>query len=265
VQTITSNQNAIFKEAKALKQKKFREENSKYLIEGIRFVEEAIKEKIKVESFFISEKLYKVNGGSELLDKIISEGQKTYEISDKLLTEISDTENPQGIVAVVPIQSYTLDTVLQEKKSYVVLEAIQDPGNMGTIIRTADAAGFDGVIALKGCVDVYNSKVLRSTMGSIFHIPIVTSADSGEVLDSLKKLDLKTFAAHLNGQYSYFEAPMGEGGAILIGNEGNGLSDEISRSADVLVKIPMPGRAESLNASTAAALMMYEMLRQKLK
>lgn len=263
MQVITSNQNSIFKEAKSLKQKKFREENRKYLIEGKRFVEEAIKEKIKVESFFFSDKIYKVSGGSQLIEKIDTGTNRIYEVSDKLLEEICDTENPQGIVAVIPMENYSLDSVILENKSYVILEGIQDPGNMGTIIRTADAAGFDGIIALKGCVDIYNPKVLRSTMGSIFHIPIVLGVNNLDVFEALKKHNLKTFATHLNGKCSYFDAPMSKGGAILIGNEANGLCEETSNMADVLVKIPMPGRAESLNASTAAALMMYEMLRQK--
>jgi TrmH family RNA methyltransferase len=150
----------------------------------------------------------------------------------------------------------------KENPFIVLLDSIQDPGNMGTIIRTADAAGFDGVIALNGCVDIYNPKVLRATMGSIFHIAIADHADMAETMSMIRKNGLKTFAAHLRGDKSIYEADMCAGGVILIGNEANGLSDELTLCADELVKIPMPGKAESLNASIASALFMYEMVRQ---
>jgi len=260
--SITSTSNSLYKEVKSLNQKKFREEKGEYLIEGIRFIDEAIKENAPIKSFFISEKVSKVKGGDELLKRILATNIPLYEISEHLLEGICDTENSQGVVAIIPIKKYDIEKVLSNAKKLLILETIQDPGNMGTIIRTADAAGFDGVIALKGCVDIYNSKVLRSTMGSIFHIPVVTQVEMAEAIEQIKRNNLKAFAAHLNGKKSIYEANMSNGGVILIGNEANGLSDELTSYADELVKIPMPGKAESLNASIASALFMYEMVRQ---
>lgn len=135
---------------------------------------------------------------------------------------------------------------------------------MGTIIRTADAAGFTGIIVSQGCVDVYNPKVLRSTMGSIFHIPLFFSDNLGETIQILKSKGTKIYAAHLKGTSNYFQLDMHNDTAIIIGNESKGISAEIAALADELVKIPMIGKAESLNASVAAALLMYESVRQRI-
>jgi len=262
MQSITSTSNALYKEVKNLKQKKFRDEKDEYLIEGVRFVEEALKSKAEIKTIFFDHKLEKVKGGNELLAMVMKTDITLYEVSEHLLEGLSDTENAQGVVAVLPVRSYALNEVVSSSKRLLVLETIQDPGNMGTIIRTADAADFDGIVALKGCVDIYNPKVLRSTMGSIFHIPVVTNAEMEEAVYLIRENGLKSFAAHLKGEKSIYEANMSEGGVIFIGNEANGLSEELSDNADELVKIPMPGKAESLNASIASALFMYEMVRQ---
>lgn len=260
--SITSASNALYKDIKNLKQKKFRDENREYLIEGIRFVEEGIKAGAAVKSFLVSEKLTKLKGGAELLASINTSGIDVYELSDHLLDGISDTENSQGVAAVLYMEEQNLSKIIESGKRFIILETIQDPGNMGTIIRTADAAGFDGVIALNGCVDIFNPKVLRATMGSVFHIPVAIHGDMTQTIELIRNKGLKTFAAHLDGSKNIYEADMSDGGVILIGNEANGLSDELSELADELVKIPMPGKAESLNASIASALIMYEMVRQ---
>lgn len=260
--SITSASNALYKDVKNLKQKKFRDEKREYLIEGIRFIDEAIKEKVHIKAFFLSDKLPLVRGGEELLSRISTLDIPVYELSDQLLEGLSDTESSQGVVAIIKMEQLALEEVVKDSKRLVLLEGIQDPGNMGTIIRTADAAGFDGVITLKGCVEIFNPKVLRSTMGSVFHIPVVAQAEMTEVIELLKRNNLTTFAAHLKGEKTIYEADMSKGGVIFVGNEANGLSEELAGLADELVKIPMPGRAESLNASIAAALFMYEMVRK---
>ena len=141
---------------------------------------------------------------------------------------------------------------------------MNDPGNLGTVIRTAHAAGVDGVILSKGSVDLYNSKVLRSTMGSVFKIPIVQSADINETVEYMHKCGIKLFAAHLKGKKQHFQADYTKGCAFMLGNEARGLSEDSAMLCDELIKIPMPGGAESLNASVAAAVLMYEVVRQKL-
>lgn len=262
MQSITSTSNSLYKDVKNLKQKKFRDEKGEYLIEGIRFVEEALKAKANIKHLFFDLKLEKLKGGNELLDMAMKTDISLYEVGEHLMEGLSDTENSQGVVAVLPIKAFALNEVINNSKRLLVLETIQDPGNMGTIIRTADAAGFDGIVALRGCVDIYNPKVLRSTMGSIFHIPVVTNAEMADTVRFIREKGLKSFAAHLKGEKSIYEADMSNGGVIFIGNEASGLSEELSAWANELVKIPMPGKAESLNASVASALFMYEMVRQ---
>jgi len=261
---ITSAQNPIIKEVKSLKQKKYREEKKLFFIEGIRFVEEALKEGVQIERILVSDKLAETNSGYEILKKVSNGGYPVFQLPHKLFMEISDTQNPQWILAVLSMKNCDIEDVWDEKNFFVILDSVQDPGNMGTIIRTADAAGMTGVIVSKGCVDVYNPKVLRSTMGSIFHIPICQSQDIFETMDRMKKRGIKICAAHLEGSCDYFDLEYKNNIAIVIGNEANGISEEVKNFADILVRIPMPGRAESLNASVAAVILMYEILRKNI-
>ncbi|HHW31903.1 MAG TPA: RNA methyltransferase [Clostridiaceae bacterium] len=259
---ITSSQNPLVREAKALKNRKYRDEKGLFLIEGEKLLKEAVQEKAEIIKVFLSEEYIKEKSydlfSSELLkhDTII--------LSDRLFKEISDTETPQGIIAVVKQSKHTLSDIMANNRNIIILEEIQDPGNMGTIIRTADAAGFSGVITTKGCVDVYSPKVIRSTMGSIFRIPVCTGAGISEIISRLKAEGIKVYASHLEGKASLYDIDLRSDMAIIIGNESRGLSKEASASADALVQIPMLGGAESLNASVAAAILMYECVRQRL-
>jgi RNA methyltransferase, TrmH family len=260
---ITSNQNPLIKEVKMLKERKHREDKKLYFIEGIRFVDEAIKENTEIVKVFVSQKLEEINGGKEFLLKIEALNVESYLLTEKLFKEIADTENPQGVLALIRIKTCRIEDLSFNKGFLVILDTIQDPGNMGTIIRTADAAGAAGVIISKGSVDIYNPKVLRATMGSIFHVPICFFDNMADLIAGLRKRRIKVFAAHLNGNSNYFEQDMRESVAFVIGNEANGISGETALLTDKLVKIPMPGRAESLNASIAAALLMFEAVRQR--
>ena len=260
---ITSNQNSIVKEVRCLRHKKDREEKGLFFIEGVRFVEEALKEKVDIDKILISDKLEQIRGGKEILSLINTAGKDVYLLSDKLFRELSDTENPQGILATIKYKKLKLDEILNKGNFYIILDSLQDPGNMGTIMRTADAAGASGVIISKGCVDLYNPKVLRSTMGAIFHIPICFTDNLIETIAQLKTRGIRIYAAHLKGEANYFEVDMRKDVAIIIGNEANGISEEVAAYSDMLIKIPMPGRAESLNASVAASILMYEVVRQR--
>lgn len=262
---VSSSQNPLIKEIKALKVKKHREEKQMFFIEGTRFVEDALKEKAEILYILVSDRFLQSSDADKLINMIPKESSKLYHLPDKLFKEISDTENPQGIMAVLKMTNYSLNDILNEDNNFlVILEAIQDPGNMGTIIRTADAAGVGGIILSKGCVDLYNSKVLRSTMGSVFHVPIYFSDNLVDDLKVIKSKGIELYAAHLAGNMEYYEVADWSNSGIIIGNEANGISSEISEMADTLVKIPMIGRAESLNASVAAALLIYEVLRCRL-
>lgn len=258
--TISSPHNPLVKQVKLLKQKKHRDGLGLFFIEGSRFVQEAVLSAAGIEYIFVTESFAASN---KVLMKQL-EAYRTYLLPEKLLAELSDTESPQGILAVVKAAYCSLETLLAGKGMLIVLDSLQDPGNMGTIIRTADAADFAGIILSKGCVDVYNPKVLRSTMGSIFHIPFYQSHNLLEALAAIKAEGIKLYAADMKGASSLYEMDLRGRTAFIIGNEANGISDGAASYADELLRIPMPGRAESLNAAVAAALLMYESVRQRM-
>ncbi len=179
------------------------------------------------------------------------------------MNKISDTQTPQGILCILRQPGYTIDDILSHKgrkdddrKLIMVLEDIQDPGNLGTIFRTAEGAGASGIILSEGCVDIYNPKTVRSTMGSIYRMPFIYTDDLKGAVDKLKDNGVTVYAAHLKGERSYDDIEYADS-AFLIGNEGNGLRDETAALADEYIKIPMEGELESLNASVAASVLMY--------
>lgn len=254
---IESKNNNLFKEIKKLKEKKHRIKSNKYLIEGLRFVEEAIKSKVSIDSIIFTESFKEKN--PELFLKI-NENIKLIQMNEALLKQLCSTENPQGIVGVINMQNKEL----KSGDLVVLVDKVQDPGNMGTIIRTAHAAGAAGIVMTKGTVDIYNDKTLRSTMGSIFYIPIVED-DSLDFVKSLKKEGYKLVVSSLQGKNNFFEENLQGKVMIAVGNEGNGVSDEVYDIADIKVKIPMPGEAESLNVAVATSIMIYEKIRQSFK
>ncbi|EPB8164613.1 TrmH family RNA methyltransferase [Clostridium perfringens] len=254
---IESKNNNLFKEIKKLKEKKHRIKSNKYLIEGLRFVEEAIKSKVSIDSIIFTESFKEKN--PDLFLKI-NENIKFIQMNEALLKQLCSTENPQGIVGVINMQNKEL----KSGELVVLVDKVQDPGNMGTIIRTAHAAGAAGIVMTKGTVDIYNDKTLRSTMGSIFYIPIVED-DSLDFVKSLKKEGYKLVVSSLQGKNNFFEENLQGKVMIAVGNEGNGVSDEVYDIADIKVKIPMPGEAESLNVAVATSIMIYEKIRQSFK
>ena len=254
---IESKNNNLFKEIKKLKEKKHRIKSNKYLIEGLRFVEEAIKSKVSIDSIIFTESFKEKN--PDLFLKI-NENIKLIQMNEALLKQLCSTENPQGIVGVINMQNKEL----KSGELVVLVDKVQDPGNMGTIIRTAHAAGAAGIVMTKGTVDIYNDKTLRSTMGSIFYIPIVED-DSLDFVKSLKKEGYKLVVSSLQGKNNFFEENLQGKVMIAVGNEGNGVSDEVYDIADIKVKIPMPGEAESLNVAVATSIMIYEKIRQSNK
>lgn len=251
---IESNQNKIIKEVNSLKAKKERDKTGLFILEGKRLVEEIpncweIKYLLKAESYS---------------DEINFEN--VYTVKDSLFEKISETVNPQGILAVCHIKEFDVTNVdYSNSPFFVVLENVTDPGNMGTLIRTADAAGADGIFLSKGCVDIYNPKVIRATMGSIFHLPIYRNLNLMNLMEDFKNNNVKTLAAHLKGTSTPYKVDMTTACAVIIGNEANGLSDEISEMASDLVKIPMPGKAESMNAGIAGGILIYEAVRQRIE
>ncbi|MCI5726195.1 MAG: RNA methyltransferase [Clostridium sp.] len=257
---IESKDNSTFKEVRKLKERKNRKKLSKYIIEGSRLVEEAFKSNTPIESLFFEK---------DSADKIIEDrfrkysfdNIKVYYASKEIIKELSSTEEPQGIIAVAKMKRHNFK---DDGKFYLLCDKVQDPGNMGTIIRTAHAANVDGIILTKGTVDIYNDKVIRATMGSIFYVPIVIDEEDNSELRRLIDKGFSLVATSLEGNKNFFEEKLTGNIIICVGNEGNGVSDEIYRLADKKVKIPMPGNAESLNVSVAASIIMYEKVRQQM-
>lgn len=187
-------------------------------------------------------------------------------VADNVFAKMSDTQTPQGILTVLHRPTYRLEELLQASNPlFVVLENLQDPGNLGTILRTGEGAGITGVIMSRNTVDIFNPKTIRSTMGSVYRVPFLYVDDLKQTIGALRDHGVKTYAAHLAGEKFYDEFPYQEPTAFLIGNEGNGLTQETARCADSYLKIPMEGQLESLNAAVATALLIYEAHRQRMK
>lgn len=255
---IESTKNKLIKELRALGDKKHRDESGLFIADGLRFVSE-IPQNTIIDKMVFSESFATKNDIGCYRDRA-----DCYIISDRLFNTVSDTKNPQGILAVCAKLKYGIKEIIREKGFYVIAEEMNDPGNLGTVIRTAHAAGADGVILSTGSVDLYNPKVLRSTMGSVFKIPVVQNADLKCITSIMKKNGIKIYAAHLKGKNNYFDLDLKSGCAFMLGNEARGLSDKAAALCDCLIRIPMPGQAESLNASVAAAVLIYEAVRQRM-
>lgn len=256
IKNISSSKNDNFKHFKALKQKKERDRSLKYTVEGIKSVRDAIDANADISEILVSERFYSESDFS-YPGKI-----DIYVIADGIFQTLSSTETPPGIIAVINQHRKSLPPINPDKP-YIYCDNVRDPGNLGTIIRTADAAGFGGVLLSDGCADIYNPKTVRSSMGSFFHIPIFESINADEIR-SLKNSGFSVFAGLLDDDtVDYTEADMSKPSIIVVGNEANGICGEIASLADFKVKIPIEGKAESLNVGVAAALLMYECKRQK--
>lgn len=259
---ITSTSNARIKQLALWNQKaKERRKDGVFIAEGVKMFEEAPQGWIR--EVYISESFYE-----KMPDKLTSKlDHCSYEVvSDTVFQKVSDTQTPQGILCVLKQPRYDfmdLGVMRQTHPLVMVLEDIQDPGNLGTILRTGEGAGVTGVIMTKETVDIFNPKTIRGTMGSIYRVPFIYVDSIAEAIERLKRNNIQVFAAHLKGERFYNELNFTRGTAFLIGNEGNGLKDETAALADVYLKIPMEGRVESLNAAIASAILMYEAHRQR--
>lgn len=259
---ITSTSNAKIKRIVQLrKKKKARDAEGVFLVEGIRMFRE-IPEKL-LQEIYISESCEEKEG-KEIRRRASACGIRPELVSDGVFSHLSDTQTPQGILCVVGQLSYSLEEVADASCPHMlVLDRLQDPGNVGTILRTAEGAGVTGILLDGECADIYNPKTIRSTMGSVFRMPFYYIQDLEEGIRYLKKRGICTYAAHLEGKRAYDEEDYRKPCAFLIGNEGNGLRPEIADLADTYIRIPMAGEVESLNAAIASAVLMFEAGRQR--
>ncbi len=257
---ITSKDNEMVKHIRKLKEKKYRDEYGEYIVEGIKLIREALDEEQNVKTIIVCDNC----------DKEIINQTSMYEVAkqtivyvdEKVFNTITEVKNPQGILAVIEKKNVEKEIDFKEDM-IVVLDDIQDPGNLGTILRTVDSAGLTQIVVSKKSGDVYNSKVVRSTMGAIFRVNVIESDNLVETIKLIKKHKFSVISTSLDTDKSIYDIDYKKT-AIVIGNEANGVSKEIQDLSDKKIKIPMLGKTESLNASVATGIVVYEYVRQKL-
>ena len=246
---ITSISNETIKHIKSLYQKKYRDEFNEYIVEGIKLVKEAINEKQEITKIVICEEL--------MTEEFDTEGYPVELVNKRVFDEISDTQTPQGVLAVIKIPSKQMIS----SNIIFALDDVRDPGNIGTIIRTLDCAGLNDLILSTESVDIYNSKVVRSTMGAIFRVNVSYEDLENKLLD-LQNKGYEIIITDLDTEFSCYDTELNKKCVVVIGNEAHGVSDRIKDIADKKIRIPMYGRTESLNASVAAGILIYESVRQ---
>lgn len=258
---ITSISNAQVKQVCAYVQKaKERRKAGIFVVEGRKMFEEAPIDQIA--KVYVTEAFLEKYAQDAVKEKLMQTGYET--VTEEVFSKMSDTKTPQGVLCLVKWPEHTLEEMISKHQgTFVILEDIQDPGNLGTIIRTGEGAGISGVIMTKETVDIFNPKTIRATMGSIYRVPFVYVENIAQAIAALKKADISVYAAHLRGTKYYDAFDYTKGSAFLIGNEGNGLKEQTADLADTYVKIPMAGQVESLNAAIATTLFMYEAARQR--
>lgn len=265
MELISSNKNEKIKNTAALlKSKKARTEQGVFAVEGLRIARDTLKSaKDKLVAMYVSESFLNGNAWKEcpeFADAGFPDALPVTAVKDSVFNSMSETVTPQGIMCVVRQPEYSYEDMVKDGPvRLLILEDIQDPGNLGTMVRTAEAAGMNGIVMSRGTVDIFSPKVTRSTMGGIFRVPFIYVDDLAETLDRLKADGVSVYAAYLRDGENYNDVCYSDRAAVMIGNEGNGLSDSAVAHATRNVFIPMQGEVESLNAGVAAALMMYKL------
>ncbi len=259
---ITSRHNSLVKLVRALGSKRTREAEGFFVIEGHKVINEALSSGVSPEKIIVAEQALAHAAVTELVHRPGLKSEVVI-VSDDVMEYMSETETPPGLLGLVRMQETGLGSLAAVKTGpgtlLVIIDGVQDPGNTGTIIRTADAFGVDAVITTGGCADIYNGKVLRAAMGSVFHLPVVRDAEPSDLLTLLREKGISV-AATSPGDIAVplSEARLERPLAVVFGSEARGVSPEFTKAADVLVKIPMPGKAESLNVAVAAGITLYE-------
>ncbi|CQR73978.1 23S rRNA (uridine(2479)-2'-O)-methyltransferase [Sporomusa ovata DSM 2662] len=264
---ISSAANKLIKEIASLRRRKYRDRLGMFLAEGVRLVEECANAAWPVEICIYTEEAAARERAKAVIERLsATDCCRMVVVSEDIYNKISDTEQPQGIMVVLKKRQFSIEQLLLRQDMLpllVVLDGVQDPGNAGTIIRTADAAGCSGVIVLKGSADIYAGKTVRATMGSLFHLPVMEDLSPAELIQSLKQSDIKLLATCLQQSDVYYQADFNCPAAIILGNEGQGISPELISAADACLNIPLVGYAESLNVAVAAGVILYEAVRQR--
>lgn len=260
MQGITSKENEFVKHVKKLKDKKYRDMSKEYVIEGIKLVAEAIQEKAPIKQIILCDDCEKNAIIPKDLMYEIAKQECVY-VTQNIFKYLSEVQTPQGILAIVEKKGQE-EEIDYRQDIIVALDNLQDPGNLGTILRTVDSIGLTQILVSKGTADVYNPKVVRSTMGAIFRVKIIECEDLKQTLKEIKKHKFKIVVSSLQTENTIYDINYNKK-VIIIGNEANGVEQEIQELADEQIKIPMIGKTESLNASVATGIILYEYVRQK--
>ncbi len=261
MEPIRSTDNPKIKFWYQLRSKKGRDNNSLFIIEGIKLIEEAVKSGQIFEDIIIEENK---NFPYHMLDLIneSNESITTTFVAEHVMKKLSDTEKPQGVLAIIKKNKPSVQSLfLQGKNCVLLVDQIQDPGNLGTIIRSADATGVDAIFLGKGTVELFNAKVVRSAMGSMFHLPII-EGDLDELIPMLQGSDYLIVGTSPYAEESFYDIDLKKKVAVLIGNEAKGLHKNRIEQVDKMVNIPIIGDAESLNVAMATTVVLYERIRQ---
>lgn len=261
MQIISSKDNEIIKQIKKLKDKKYRDIENAYVIEGIKLVKEALQENAKIKQIVLCDDCEKAENISKELMYEIAKHNCIY-VTNKIFKYISEVQAPQGILAVIE-KNNANGKIDYSEDIIVALDDIQDPGNLGTILRTVDSIGLKQILVSKGTADSYNPKVVRSTMGAIFRVKIIECENLEQTLKEIKKHKFKIVVSSLQTDNSVYDIKYNKK-VIVIGNEANGVEKSIQEISDEKIKIPMLGKTESLNASVATGIILYEYVRQKI-
>ena len=263
--SIASLANPHIKAIIDIRNKRSKYKHNAFLIEGPHLIEMAIGSGIEIIKVFFNDTFSVKKEAQKILKNLSKRTDQIYEVTEQILKKITDTETPQGIVALVSYKPLLLDDLsLKDRSILVVIDGIQDPGNLGTIIRTADAAGADAVIIMPGTCDAFMPKTIRATAGSLFNIPIVY-AETADLITWLRQRKIKLAVTTADAERSVFDTALRCPIAFVFGNEAHGVSEQLRKSADLFLKIPIFGKAESLNVATSAAICLYEAVRRRRK
>jgi len=263
IKEISSKSNHLIKLAKSLSNRKFREKEKLFILEGVRLIEEALDAGVQIDFILYSNKLSGSTRGNKLLERLNDQEVAAYLVEESLFEDVSDTENPQGILAIARILHCELSRVeINERSLLLLIDGVQDPGNLGTMIRTACAAGASGVILTKGTVDLFNPKVIRASMGTIFQIPVIIKEDNQSILQFLKSNGFRILVADAKGEKLYYHSESAGPVVWVLGNEANGPGEFFQKHGDEIVSIPLLGKAESLNVAVAAGILLFDHVRR---
>ncbi len=254
MQTLTSTSNSLVKQASRLAQKKYRQEQNAFLLEGFKVIKEALDSNFACKQIFCVKDKLAVSELAYLQSKDI----ELINVTDDIIQKISDTVTAQPVVAVMQLFKTDFSDIKLQKDSFIiVLDDVKDPGNLGTIIRTADACAASAVVLTKECTDIFSPKVIRATMGSVFHLPIITAGSKDEIADYLRQTGFKIFTTAADGEKNLYKTEFSGRLAAVMGSEASGVSDFFCKKADFSISIPILGKAESLNVAVALALVAY--------